>query len=58
MPYWGIGLAVLNKHNESIAGLIYLPALNIFIKNEGNNSPTLLKNDKNLTRIVLNFPYN
>jgi len=44
MPYWGIGLAVLNKHNESIAGFIYLPALNIFIKNEGNNSLTLLKN--------------
>ena len=44
MPYWGIGLAVLTKHNESIAGFIYLPALNIFIKNEGNNSSTLLKN--------------
>jgi len=44
MPYWGIGLAVLDKQNESIAGFIYLPALNIFIKNEGNNSPTLLKN--------------
>ena len=44
MPYWGIGLAVLNKYNESIAGFIYLPALNIFIKNEGNNSSTLLKN--------------
>ena len=44
MSYWGIGLAVLNKHNESIAGFIYLPALNIFIKNEGNNSSTLLKN--------------
>ena len=44
MPYWGIGLAVLNKQNESIAGFIYLPALNIFIKNEGNNSSTLLKN--------------
>ena len=44
MPYWGIGLAVLNKHNESIAGFIYLPELNIFIKNEGNNSSTLLKN--------------
>ncbi len=46
MPYWGIGLAVLNRYNESIAGLIYLPVLNIFIKNEGNNSPTLLKNGK------------
>ena len=34
MPYWGIGLAILNKQNESIAGFIYLPALNIFIKNE------------------------
>ena len=44
MPYWGIGLAVLNKQNESIAGFIYLPVLNIFIKNEGNNSSTLLKN--------------
>jgi myo-inositol-1(or 4)-monophosphatase len=44
MPYWGIGLAVLDKQNESIAGFIYLPALNIFIKNEGNNSSTLLKN--------------
>ena len=44
MPYWGIGLAVLNKYNESISGFIYLPALNIFIKNEGNNSSTLLKN--------------
>ena len=43
MPYWGIGLAVLNKHNESIAGFIYLPVLDIFIKNEGNNSPTLIK---------------
>ena len=44
MPYWGIGLGVLNKQNESIAGFIYLPALNIFIKNEGNNTSTLLKN--------------
>jgi len=44
MQYWGIGLAVLNKYNESIAGFIYLPALNIFIKNEGNNSSTLIKN--------------
>ena len=44
MPYRGIGLAVLNKHNESISGFIYLPALNSFIKNEGNNSSTLLKN--------------
>ena len=25
MPYWGIGLAILNKNNESIAGFIYLP---------------------------------
>ena len=47
MPYWGIGLAVLNKQNESIAGFIYLPALNIFIKNEGNNSLTLLKKGTN-----------
>ena len=44
MPFWGIGLGVLNKQNESLAGFIYLPALNIFIKNEGNNSSTLLKN--------------
>ena len=46
MPYWGIGFAVLNINNESIAGFIYLPALDIFIKNEGNKSPTLLKNGK------------
>ena len=46
MPYWGIGLAVLDKQNESIAGFIYLPALNIFIKNEGNNSPTFIKSEE------------
>ena len=47
MPYWGIGLAILNKQNESIAGFIYLPSLNIFLKNEGNNSSTLLRNGNN-----------
>ena len=47
MLYWGIGLAVLNKHNESIAGFIFLPVLNIFLKNEGNNSSTLIRNGHN-----------
>lgn len=46
MPYWGIGLAVLNRYNEPIAGFIYLPVLNIFIKNVGNNSSTLLRSGK------------
>ena len=45
MPYWGIGLAIINKQNEPIAGIIFLPALNILIKNEGKNLPTFIKNE-------------
>ena len=43
LPYWGIALALVDEFNKSIAGLINIPCLNIFLRNDGNGFPTMLK---------------
>ena len=52
MPYWGIGFAVLNINNESIAGFIYLPALDIFIKNDLIQNMDFLQMVKNGSNVI------
>lgn len=43
LPYWGISLALVDEFNRSIAGLINIPCLNIFLRNNGIGSPTMLR---------------
>ena len=46
LPYWGIALALVDEFNRPIAGLINIPCLNIFLRNDGKGSPTMLKQDE------------
>ena len=43
IPYWGLSIGILDQDNQSIGGLIYLPCMGIFLKNEGINLPTMIK---------------
>lgn len=41
LPLWGIGAAVLNRRNVPIAGVIYVPVMDLLLKCEGMGAPTL-----------------
>ncbi len=46
LDYWGIGLAILNKFNQSIMGFIYLPAVNLLLKNLGEDTMNFIERDQ------------
>ena len=46
LEYWGIGLAILNSSNESKFGYIFLPALNVLIKNTGKETMAYIQSNK------------
>jgi myo-inositol-1(or 4)-monophosphatase len=43
LPYWGIAAAVLNDENVSIAGVIFLPMMDLLLICEGDGKPTMIR---------------
>ncbi len=43
IPYWGLSVGVLDKDNNSVGGVIYIPSMKLLLKNEGPNLPTYMK---------------
>lgn len=42
LPFWGISVAILDKKNNSVASVIYLPEFDLLLKNEGKGNSTMI----------------
>lgn len=52
LPNWGVAVGVLNQDNHSVGGVIYLPYDGILLKNEGVQSPTMIRIDGEWQSVV------
>jgi myo-inositol-1(or 4)-monophosphatase len=43
LPNWGLSVGVLDQYNRSVGGVIYLPTMGVFLKNEGTGLPTMIR---------------
>jgi len=45
IPYWGLSVGVLDCENRPVGGVIYLPSIGVFLKNTGENFPTMVRSN-------------